>query len=158
MKQSIKAKRNIGLIALTIAVIVAIILVVYFVNKADDGNGIKRGAVGQTVSTANGDISVKSAKVVDSIGDITASDGKCLIVVSVEFKANKKITLSADKFAVDNANKISVDKEGYLVDSSVLQKGESKAFKLAYEVKKGSADSYFLSGYGAKIDLCIIVS
>ena len=49
MKQSIKAKRNIGLIVLTVLVVVAIVLVIYFVQKADLDGRIKKGAIGQTL-------------------------------------------------------------------------------------------------------------
>lgn len=153
MKQSIKAKRNIGLIALTIAVIVAIILVVYFVNKADVGNGIKRGAIGQTVTVPTGEICVKNMQVTDGIDGKTAGSGNCIIIVSVEFKAGKNIKLIADKFDVPNGKKVSVEKEEYFNGSSSLAKGESKSFKLAYEVKKDSVDSFFFCGYGVKIDL-----
>ena len=35
----------------------------------------------------------------------------------------------------------------------VLKKGESKSYKLLYEVKSNRVASYFLYAYGARIDL-----
>lgn len=58
MKQSIKAKRNIGLIVLTVLVVVAIVLVIYFVQKADLDGRIKKGAIGQTLSAKSADVCV----------------------------------------------------------------------------------------------------
>ena len=62
MRLSIKAKRNIGLIAVTIAIVVAIILVVYFVQKNEDNGKLKTGAIGQVVSTTQADICVKDMR------------------------------------------------------------------------------------------------
>ena len=66
MKQSIKAKRNIGLIVLTVLVVVAIVLVIYFVQKADLDGRIKKGAIGQTLSAKSADVCVSHMNISQS--------------------------------------------------------------------------------------------
>ncbi|MDE5755872.1 MAG: hypothetical protein K2I23_02145 [Clostridia bacterium] len=165
MKLGVKAKRNIGLIAITIAVVVAIILVIYFVQKNEDDGKLKTGAIGKTVSTSQADICVKDMRVLQSVDGLTAEDGNCFLLVSVEIRANKKITVSSDKFEVkDGRNVTNVERrypgsgdETMAVISCegeiVLKKGESESYNLLYEVKNNRVDSYFLYAYGARIDL-----
>ena len=155
MRLSIKAKRNIGLIAVTIAIVVAIILVVYFVQRNEDDGKLKTGAIGQVVSTSQADICVKDMRILQSIDDITAGDGKCFLLLSVEIKANKKLTLSSGKFEVKDGINLTADGKGFIAldGETTLRKGESKTFNLLYEVEYNRAESYFLYAYGARIDL-----
>ena len=92
MKLTIKAKRNIGLIALTVAVIVAVILVVVLVNKYVDDKDLAKGAVGQTISTDQLSLEVVSLKnTLTEFGGKKASEGKCFMLAEVEVKAKKSV-------------------------------------------------------------------
>ena len=147
MKLGLKAKRNIGLVVITLAIVVAIILVIYFVQKNDDDNKLRTGAIGDTVSTSQADIHVTSMSMTNYEDGLFAEDGKCFLVLSVEIKANKKITVSSDKFEVKDGKNLTAE------DESVLKKGKSKSFRLVYEVERNRIASYFLYAYGARIDL-----
>ena len=165
MKLSVKAKRNIGLIAITVAVVVAIILVIYFVQKNDEDKKLVTGAIGQTVSTSQADICVKDMSILQSVDGLTAEDGKCFLQVTVEIKANKKIRLSSDKFEIKDGKNVTFAERRYPTSGDEvmsvipcegrveLKKGESGSYKLLFEVEK-RFDSHFLFAYGAKIDLC----
>lgn len=108
MKQSIKAKRNIGLIVLTVLVVVAIVLVIYFVQKADLDGRIKKGAIGQTLSAKSADVCVSHMNISQSVGGETAADGKCFFVLTIKFDAKKDMTVVPDKFEVKGADRKSV--------------------------------------------------
>lgn len=158
MKLSVKAKRNAGLIAITVVVIVAIILVIYFVQKNDADGKLKTGAIGQTVSTSQADVCVKNMRIFKSLDGLTAEQGNCFIWLSVEIKANKKIFVSCDKFQVNDGKNVTeiyyagskeIDCDGEII----LQKGESKTLELAYEVQAERVASFYLFAYGARIDL-----
>lgn len=153
MKQSIKAKRNIGLIVLTVLVVVAIVLVIYFVQKADLEGRIKKGAIGQTLSTKSADICVSNMKVSEYANGEAAAEGKCFLMLSIEFVAKKDMTLVPDKFEVKGGRRVLHSADDYLNEKTALKKGESRTFKLMYEVEKNRVDSYFLYGYGVQIDL-----
>lgn len=153
MKQSIKARRNIGLIVLTVLVVVAIVLVIYFVQKADLDGRIKKGAIGQTLSTKSADICVSNMRISSSIGGETAADDKCFFVLTVKFDAKKDMTVVADKFEVKGGRRVLQSADGFLNEKASLKKGESNTFKLVYEVENNRVDSYFLYGYGVQIDL-----
>lgn len=164
MKLGLKAKRNIGLVAITIAIVVAIILVIYFTQKNADDSKLKTGAIGQTVSTSKADILVKDVRILQSIDGLTAEDGKCFLRVCVEIKANKKITVSSNKFEVKDGKNVTNAERSYpsgdeslIVVSCeseiVLKKGESESYELLYEVEKRFAGHYLIA-FGAKIDLC----
>lgn len=153
MKQSIKAKRNIGLIVLTVLVVVAIVLVIYFVQKADLDGRIKKGAIGQTLSAKSADVCVSDMNISQSVGGETAADGKCFFVLTIKFDAKKDMTVVPDKFEVKGGRRILHGADGYLNEKAALKKGESKTFKLVYEVENNRVDSYFLYGYGVQIDL-----
>ena len=165
MKISVKAKRNIGLIAITLAVIVAIILVIYFVQKNDDDKKLVTGAIGQTVSTSQADIRVTDTRILQSVDGLTIEDGKCFLQISVEIKANKKIRILSDKFEVKDGKNLTFAERRYPASGDEvmvvipcegfieLKKGESESYELLFEVEK-RFDSHFLIAYGAKIDLC----
>ena len=165
MKLGLKAKRNIGLIAITIAVVVAIILVIYFVQKSDDDKKLVTGAIGQTVSTSQADILVKDMSILQSVDGLTAEDGKCFLQVTVEIKANKKIQVWRGKFEVKDGKNVTFAERSYPTSGDeimevipceggvTLKKGESTSYELLYEVKSNRIESYFLYAYGARIDL-----
>ncbi len=164
MRLSIKAKRNIGLIAVTIAIVVAIILVVYFVQKNEDNGKLKTGAIGQVVSTSQADICVKDMRILQSIDGLTAGDGKCFLLLSVELKANKKINVLSDKFEVKGGKNVMSEwrqeiSSGATMEDVIANGGElfkagrEETFNLLYEVEYNRAESYFLYAYGARIDL-----
>ncbi|MBD5086340.1 MAG: DUF4352 domain-containing protein [Clostridiales bacterium] len=160
MKLSFKAKRNIGLIVLTVAVIVAIILTIVLVQKYGDDEKPVKGAIGQTVSTSQADVCVNSMRVSQFVGEVEAKDGKCFLLVKVDVKANKKLKVSSCDFVVEGANNVTdgySGKNGHafyaeLVEYS-LKKGESVDYSLIFEVEKDRIESYFLYAFGAKIDL-----
>lgn len=160
MKLSFKAKRNIGLIVLTVAVIVAIILTIVLVQKYGDDEKPVRGAIGQTVSTSQADVCVNSMRVSQFVGEVEVKDGKCFLLVKVDVKANKKLKVSSCDFVVEGANNVTdgySGKNGHafyaeLVEYS-LKKGESVDYSLIFEVEKDRIESYFLYAFGAKIDL-----
>lgn len=160
MKLTFKAKRNIGLIVLTVAVIVAIILTIALVQKYGDDDKLVRGAIGQTVSTSQADVRVNSMRVSQFVGEVEANDGKCFLLVKVDVKANKKIKASSLDFEVlDGVNVTDgySGKNGCAFDADLieytLKKGESETFSIIFEVEKDRIESYFLYAFGAKIDL-----
>ncbi|MDE6361822.1 MAG: DUF4352 domain-containing protein [Clostridia bacterium] len=165
MKLGIKAKRNIGLVVVTLAIVVAIILVIYFVQKNDADSKIKTGAIGQTVSTSQADVCVKDMQKLQSHGSLTAEDGKCFLLVSVEIKANKKLTVSTSKFEIKDGKNITAEGREQIPSGDMtleiiacegeiaLQKGESQTYQILYEVEDNRVASYYLYAYGAKIDL-----
>ena len=165
MKLGVKAKRNIGLVVVTLAIVVAIILVVYFVQKNDDDSKIQNGHIGEAVSTSQAEICVKDMRKLQSVDGLTAEDGKCYILVTVEIKANKKITVSSDKFEVKDGKNVTNAERRYPASGDettvviscegevILKKGESKSYNLLYEVEDNRVASYYLYAYGARIDL-----
>ncbi|MDE7079192.1 MAG: DUF4352 domain-containing protein [Clostridia bacterium] len=160
MKLTLKAKRNIGLVVLTLVLIVAIILIVYFVQKSDSESKLKTGAVGQTVSTSQADVCVKELRVAQSVGEVEANDGKCFLLVRVEITANKKIKASSVDFEVKDGVNVtngytSHNGHSFMVDAIeyTLKKGESETFDLIFEVESERAESYYLYAFGARIDL-----
>ena len=162
MKLGVKAKRNIGLIAVTVVIIAAIILVVCLVQKHDDDSKLKYGHVGQVVSTSQADVHVKVWRIVENLDGYTVEDGKCVYLMEVEIKANKKITVSSEKFEIKDAKKLTAKvrqgvSSGDVVNSNegeiTLKKGERKTFDILYEVDSNRTDSYFLYTLGARIDL-----
>ena len=106
MKLGVKAKRNIGLIVVTLAVVIAIILVIYFVQKNDADSKIRTGAIGQIISTPQADVCVKDMQKLRIFGALTAEDGKCFLLVSVEIKANKKLGVSSNKFEIKDGKNL----------------------------------------------------
>ena len=160
MKLTFKAKRNIGLVALTVAVIVAIILIIVLVQKHSDDDKFVKGAVGQTVSTSQAEVCVKSLRVAQSVGDVEANGDKCFMLVKVEIKANKKLKASSCDFVIDGAKNVtnsyvSDNGHAFAVDAVeyTLKKDESETFDLIFEVERERTESYFLYAFGARIDL-----
>ena len=165
MKLSVKAKRNIGLVVITLAIVVAIILVIYFVQKNDDDGKLQTGAIGQTVSTSQADICVKDMRILQSVDGLTTEEGNCFLQLSVEIKANKKITVYSGKFEVKDGKNVTFAERHYPTSGDeimavtpceggvTLKKGESESYTLLYEVKNNRVESYFLYAYGARIDL-----
>lgn len=160
MKLTFKAKRNIGLIALTVAVIVAIILIIVLVQKYGADNKPVKGAVGQTVSTSQADVCVKSLRLAQNVGEVEANGDKCFMLVKVEITANKKLKASSYDFVVDGAKNVT---DAYSSDNGhafaadlvayTLKKGETADFFLIFEVERDRIESYFLYAFDAKIDL-----
>ena len=165
MKLGIKAKRNIGLVVVTLAIVVAIILVIYFVQKNYEDGKIQNGHIGQTVSTSQADICVKDMRILQSVDGLTAEEGKCFLLLTVEIKANKKITVSSDKFEVKDGKNVTNAERRYPSSGDetmtviscegevTLKKGESESYNLLYEVEDNRVASYYLYAYGARIDL-----
>ena len=164
MKLGIKAKRNIGLIVTTVLLIVAIVLIVYFVQKNELDGRIKTGAIGDIVSTAQAEVHVSDMKISDefTVGDTvyTAHDGKVFMTVYVEVTAKKKLTLYSGDFEIKDGVNVtneysSPNGNSFCAEEAqtVLKKGERKTFTLRYEVDEGRTQSYFLCALGAKIDL-----
>ena len=156
MKLTIKAKRNIGLIALTVAVIVAVILVVVLVNKYVDDKDLAKGAVGQTISTDQLSLEVVSLKnTLTEFGEKKASEGKCFMLAEVEVKAKKAFTLVSDKFSLTDGKAVNASADGYeFLDGKVkLQAGEEKIFYLLFEVQAGRVESFYLYGYSCRVDM-----
>ncbi|MDE6189675.1 MAG: DUF4352 domain-containing protein [Clostridia bacterium] len=160
MKLTFKAKRNIGLVVMTIALIVAIILIVYFVQKNDIDSRLKNGSIGQTVSTSQAEVCVNDRKISKDFSVVTANGDKVFLLVKVEITANKKLTLSSKDFEVKDGlnvtNAYSSDNgHSFAAEESevVLKKGESATYDLVFEVDGNRVESYFLYALGARIDL-----
>lgn len=165
MKLGVKAKRNIGLIALTIVVIVAIILVVYFVQKSDDDSKLKYGHIGQAVSTSRADICVKDWRKAEDVEVYTVENRKCVYLLRVEIKAKKNLKVSSSTFEIKDSKNLTAEGlqrfpsgnetleviacEGEIV----LKKGERNVYEILYEVENNRVASYFLYAFGARIDL-----
>ena len=150
MKLGVKAKRNIGLVVVTIAVVVAIILIVYFVQKSDEDKKLKYGHIGQVVSTSQADICVKDWTVVADADGYTVGEGKCIYLLKVEIKANKNIRVSSSKFEVKDGKNLTaegIQREEY------FKGGRSETFEILYEVESNRIESYYLEAFGVKIDL-----
>lgn len=165
MKLGVKAKRNIGLIVVTLAVVIAIILVIYFVQKNDADSKIRTGAIGQIISTPQADVCVKDMQKLRIFGALTAEDGKCFLLVSVEIKANKKLGVSSNKFEIKDGKNLTAEGRQQIPSGDttidiiasegeiILKKGERKTCQILYEVEDNRVASYYLYAYGARIDL-----
>ncbi|MDE6473512.1 MAG: hypothetical protein K2L70_00225 [Clostridia bacterium] len=164
MKLGVKAKRNIGLVVVTLAIVVAIILVIYFVQKNDADSKIKTGAIGQTVSTSQADVCVKDMQKLQSVGGLTAEAGKCFLLVSVELKANKNINVASNKFEIKDGKNLTAEGRQEILSGNItfdiiayegemFKKGRIERFDLLYEVEDNRVASYYLYAYGARIDL-----
>lgn len=155
MKLGVKSKRNIGLIAITLAVIVAIILIVYFTQKSDDDSALKRGGIGQTISINRADIVVMNMELRDAVGDLRADEGRCFFVINVAFKAKAKLVLSPESFEVIGGRQVFPVEDGtsFFSNSLTLKKGEECNVNLAYEVESDRIESFYLKVFNAKIDL-----
>ena len=165
MKLGLKAKRNIGLIALTVVVVVAIILVIYFVQKNENDGKLKYGHIGQVVSTSKADICVKEWRKAEDVEGYTIKDGKCVYLLKVEIKAKKNIRVSSSKFEIKDSKNLTA--EGIKRFSSgdetlqviacereeYFKSGRSETFEILYEVEDNRVVSYFLYAFGARIDL-----
>ena len=165
MKLGVKAKRNIGLVVVTIAVVVAIILIVYFVQKNDEDKKLKYGHVGQVVSTSQADICVKDWTVVEDADGYTVGEGKCVYLLKVEIKPKKKIRVSRSKFEVKDGKNLTAegiqrfpsgDETLEIVaceGEEYFKGGRSETFEILYEVESNRIESYYLEAFGARIDL-----
>lgn len=155
MKLSFKAKRNIGLVALTIAVVVAIILIVYYVEKADLDEPTAKGGIVQTLTTRDYDLVVEDLDKLGSFADKTADSGQIFFLVKVSMTARKDIKISPDKFVVADGKRIKTSADGYefLNGRTSIKAGETKDFYLMYQVKKDRMESFFLRAYNCKVDL-----
>lgn len=154
MKLSFKAKRNIGLIVLTLAVVLAVFLIVFFVNKADENNQIKDAHIGQQLESKKLSFKVNDMKIKNSFADIVASDGKCLMVVNVTATAKKDVELKRQDFSIEKGEqKYSESEEYNLLDSINLKSGQSVEFYLVFEVAQNQMASFYLTAYNYKIDL-----
>ncbi|MDE7215690.1 MAG: hypothetical protein K2O08_02675 [Clostridia bacterium] len=155
MRLSIKAKRNIGLLALTVGIIVAIIVVIVLVNKYVDGNNLTKGKAGQTISTNELSLTASPKNSLTEFGGKKAGEGNCFMLVEVTVKAKKKITLVSDKFSLSDGKAVKAQSDGYeFLDGKVeIEAGEEKTFYLLYEVKANVADSFYLYGYSCSVDM-----
>ena len=165
MKLGVKAKRNIGLIALTVIVVVAIILVVYFVQKNEDDGKLKFGHIGQVVSTSKADIRVIDWRKVEDVDGYTVVDGKCIYLMKIEIKAKKNIRVSSSKFEIKDGKNLTAqgiqrfpsgDETLEIIaceGEEYFKSGRRETFEILYEVENNRVASYFLYAFGARIDL-----
>ncbi|MDE7070593.1 MAG: hypothetical protein K2O86_01295 [Clostridia bacterium] len=163
MRLSIKAKRNIGLIAVTIAIVVAIILVVYFVQKNENNGKTVYGHFGEVIETSQAYLNVTDRYVTDTYEGVSVKEGNRFLVVDIEVKAKKKLTLASNKFYLNSAENVTNGYAGensgwgLTVEERVLKKGQSQSIRLIFEVDDNRQSDCYLNGLGANIDLCIIV-
>lgn len=154
MKLSIKAKRNIGLVALTIAVIIIVLVVIVLVNKCEQSKIEKQSYIGKLCEGSKLDYKVVSLDKLDEFGSYKAKDGNVLLLIGAQLKAKKDITVKSGDFTVDDGKYINVENSDYyMLTSKKVSKGQEIDFYLLYEVKKGQIESFFLHAYGYKIDL-----
>ena len=161
MKLGVKAKRNIGLVVVTIAVIVAIILVVYFVQKNSDSRKTVYGHFGEATETSQAYLNVMDRYLTEVYDGVSAQEGNRFLVVDIEIKAKKKLTLASDKFYLNAAVNVTGGYAGegkvWEIDEagSVLKKGQSQSIRIIFELDENRQSDCYLYGYGANIDLCI---
>lgn len=156
MKLTFKAKRNIGLIALTVAVIVAIILITVLVQKYGGNDTPVKGGVGQVLSTDKVDLQVVSLKnSLKEFGGKTADEGKYFMLAKVSVKAKKKISIEPSGFSLSDGKEMSMQVDGYdfLSQKITLKEGEEKVFYLLYEVEAERVSSFYLYGYSCRVDM-----
>ncbi|MDE6614522.1 MAG: hypothetical protein K2K24_03330 [Clostridia bacterium] len=156
MKLTFKAKRNIGLVVLTVAVIAVIILTIALVQKNDDKDKIVKGGVGQIISADKIDLQVVSLKnSLKEFNGVSASDGKYFMLAKVSVKAKKKIAIEHSGFTLSDGKEIEIQAEGYdfLTEAVTLKKGEEKVFYLLYEVQAERMASFYLDGYNCRVDM-----
>ncbi|MDE7208902.1 MAG: hypothetical protein K2O31_03385 [Clostridia bacterium] len=164
MKLGVKAKRNIGLVVVTLAIVVAIILVVYFVQKNDDNDRTVYGHYGEVTETSQAYLNVTDRYVCQTYEGVSAVDGKLFLIVDVEVKAKKKLALASDKFYLNAAVNVTsgyVGGEGEGWETSVvestLKKGQCQSIRLIFEIDGNRQSDCYMNGLGANIDLCISV-
>ena len=156
MKLTFKAKRNIGLIVLTVAVVAVIILVMVLVQKYGNDEKTKKGAVGQEISTERLNLQVVDLdNSLKEFADKKAGEGKCFMLAKVSVKAKTNFTLSPKKFSLSDGKKVNVQADGYdfLTKKVKLKEGEEKTFYLLFEVEANRVESFYLSGYSCRVDM-----
>lgn len=159
MKLSFKAKRNIGLIVITVAVVVAVFLIIFFVNKSEkeklESSKETSSHIGEVCTRDDLDYKVFANVKLSEFGELKADKGKCFLLIGIEITAKKDLTVKADDFKVDDGKAIVTDDGEYvmLTDSKELKSGEKTTFYLLYEVQAERIESFYLHAYGYKIDL-----
>ena len=163
MRLNIKAKRNIGLVVVTLAIVVAIILIVYGVHRHENNGKTVYGHFGEVTETSQAYLNVTDRYVTDTHEGVNAREGNLFLVVDVEVKAKKKLTLASNKFSLNAAENVTNGYAGensgwgLTVEERVLKKGQSQIIRLIFEVNENRQSDCYLNGYGANIDLCISV-
>ncbi len=157
MKLGIKAKRNIGLIVLTVVVVAAVILTVYLVQRSDDSQKLKNAHIGQKLTCKDFEFSVVDVKnSLREFGGETPVDGYYFMAVTVVVNAKKNIKIDAQDFPVADAKHIYADQDGYdvLDDKGIyLKGGQDMKFALIYEAEAERAVEFYMRAFGYKINL-----
>lgn len=155
MKLSFKAKRNIGLVAITIAVIVTVFLIIFFVNRCEKNKIEKSSHIGEICTTDNLEYKVFNNIKKTEFESLLANEGKCFLLIGIQVKAKKDITIKSSDFKVDDGQFVNASSDEYDILNSQrqLKSGEETKFYLLCEVENDRIESYFIHGYGYKIDL-----
>lgn len=157
---SSKLKKTIGLIALTVAVVVIIFLIVWYVQKSENdkkqAERLETAHIGQLCECDGFDMKILTLdNSLTELGDLKASEDNCFLLIKTEIAAHKDITIKASDFEVKDGEYKTVAASDYemLGEQLTVKAGETKTFYLAYEVKSGRIESYYLQAYGYKVDL-----
>lgn len=159
MKLSIKAKRNIGLIVITLAVVLAVFLIIFFVNKAEkeklENSRETSSYIGQLCKADDLDYKVFDNKKFQEFGDLKADEGNCFLLIGIELTAKKDITVKTKDFKVDDGIFAEATSEEYYIlnEDKDIASGEKIVFYLLCEVESDRIESFYLHAYGYKIDL-----
>ena len=121
-----KVIRIVTFVALTIVVILAVVLTMYFVQKNDKDKKIEyiTGDINQTIE--NGSYNYK----VYDLKSYQVEEGKARLVISIEIEAKEDLALNLSDFKVEN---YALESESGFKNS--LNSGEKLDFQLNYVVK-----------------------
>lgn len=157
---SVRVKKTIGLIVLTLVVVALIFLVIYLVQKSDvekqKAEQLKSAHIGETLDC---DGFVMTLTGLDNkreeIWSLKAQEGNCFLLIEIAVDAEKEVSLKQSDFSIKDGDAVygQIDEGELLEDSITVKAEEKKTFYLLYEVKKGRLESYYLTAYGYKIDL-----
>ncbi len=157
---SVRVKKTIGLIVLTLVIVALVFLVIYFVQKNDEekkkAEQLENAHIGETLECEGFQMTVSHLdNTLEEIGSLKAQDGNCFLLIEIKIDAEKEVTLKKTDFSVEDANSVITDSQDYeiLSDDTTVKAGENKTFYLLYEVEKGKLESFYLTAYGYKIDL-----
>lgn len=144
-----KIWRRIGLIALTLAVIGAIVLTIVLVQKQGEKNLVSVD-MGRSFRY-NDEIEFVVSKITFTTqsSSIEIEDGSCLATVEISAKALKNFTLSQNKFRLNSEKSVLNN----FSSKMTLKEGETKVINIGYIVKNQSSTNLYLAMFGHKVNL-----
>lgn len=157
---SVRVKKTIGLVVLTLVVVALVFLVIFLVQKNDEekqkAEQLKSAHIGEPLSCDGFQMTVSHLdNTLEEIGSLKAQEGNCFLLIEIKIDAEKEVTVKKSDFSVEDAKSVSADTQDYeiLSEDTIVKAAEERTFYLLYEVEKGRLESFYLTAYGYKTDL-----